>query len=93
MRSVLFYGLETWPIQVEDERVLEVFDNDSISHILHVRRGDCVPTVELRRRPCQNSSSKEGPTDLNMLRDVLNDLILFTLPHTWSKRKFGELKT
>ncbi len=32
--------------------MLEVFDNDSILHILHVRCRDCVPPVELRRRFC-----------------------------------------
>ncbi len=32
--------------------MLEVFDNDSIRRILHVRRRDCVPSVELRRRLC-----------------------------------------
>ncbi len=29
--------------------MLEAFDNDSIRRILHVRRRDCVPSVELRR--------------------------------------------
>ncbi len=41
---------ETWPVQVADERMLEVFDNDSMSRILLVRRRDCVTCVELRRR-------------------------------------------
>ncbi len=35
--------------------MLEVFDNDSISRILRVRRRDCVPSVELRRRLCLTS--------------------------------------
>ncbi len=30
--------------------MLEVFDNDSIHRILRVRRRDCVPSKELRRR-------------------------------------------
>ncbi len=34
---------------VADERMLKVFDNDSIRRILRVRRRDCVPSVELRR--------------------------------------------
>ncbi len=50
MRSILLYGCETWPVRVDDERMLEVFDNDSIRRILRVRRRDCVPSVELRRR-------------------------------------------
>ncbi len=35
--------------------MLEVFDNDSIRRILRVRRRDCVPSVELRRRLCLTS--------------------------------------
>ncbi len=35
--------------------MLEVFDNDSIRRILRVRRRDCVPPVELRRRLCLTS--------------------------------------
>ncbi len=52
VRSILLYGCETWPGRVADERMLEVFDNDSIRRILRVRRRDCVPSVELRRRLC-----------------------------------------
>ncbi len=50
MRSILLYGCEIWPVRVTDERMLEVFDNGSIRRILRVRRRDCVPSVELRRR-------------------------------------------
>ncbi len=39
-------------VRVTDERVLEVFDNESIRHILRIRRRDYVPFVELRRRLC-----------------------------------------
>ncbi len=39
VRSILLYGCETCPIRVADERMLEVFDNDSI---LRVRRRGCV---------------------------------------------------
>ncbi len=35
--------------------MLEVFDNDSINRFLCVRRRDCVPSVELRRRLCITS--------------------------------------
>ncbi len=38
VRSILLYGCETWPVRVADERMLEVFDNDSIRRILRVRR-------------------------------------------------------
>ncbi len=43
VRSNLHYGCETWPVRVADERMLEVFDKDSIRRILRVRRRDCVP--------------------------------------------------
>ncbi len=52
VRSILLYGCETWPVRVAEERSLEAFDNDSIRRILHVRRRDCVPSMELRRRLC-----------------------------------------
>ncbi len=57
VRSILLYGCDTWPVRVADERVLEVFDNDSIRRILRVRRRDCVQSVELRRRLCLTSIS------------------------------------
>ncbi len=53
--SISFYGCETWPIRVADDRMLEVFDNDRIHRILRVRHIDCVPSVELRRRLCLSS--------------------------------------
>ncbi len=55
MHSILLYGCETLPIGVADERILEVFDNESIRRILRVRRRNCVPSVELRRRLCLTS--------------------------------------
>ncbi len=55
VRSILLYGCETWPVRVADERMLKVFDNDSIQRILRVRRTDCVASVELRRRLCLTS--------------------------------------
>ncbi len=50
VRSILFYGCETWPVRVADERMLEAFDNDSIHRISRFRRRGCVQCVELRRR-------------------------------------------
>ncbi len=52
VRSILLYGCETWPVREANKMMLEVFDNDSIRRILRVRRKDCVPSVELRRRLC-----------------------------------------
>ncbi len=57
VRSVLLCGCETWPVKVADERILEVFDNASMRRILRVRRRDCVPPVELRRRFCLTSKT------------------------------------
>ncbi len=36
--SILLFDCETWPVRVANERMLEVFDNDSIRHILRVMR-------------------------------------------------------
>ncbi len=55
VRSILLNGCQAWPVRVTDERMLEVFDNDSIRRILRVRRRDCVPSVELRHRLCLTS--------------------------------------
>ncbi len=52
VRSILLNGCETWPARVADERMLEVLQNDSIRCILHVKRRDCVPSVNVRRRLC-----------------------------------------
>ncbi len=50
VRTTLLYGFETWPLPVEDQRRLEVFDNDCLHHILGRRRQDRVPCVVLRRQ-------------------------------------------
>ncbi len=39
--SILFYGCETWPLRVADERMMEVFDNGSIRRICLSR----IPTL------------------------------------------------
>ncbi len=75
--------------------MLEVFDNDSI---LHVRRRDCVPSVELRRRLCLTSI----PAQLVQRRlrwfgrRIECELIkgLLPTPHrTWRRQAGGQLKT
>ncbi len=33
-------GCETWPLRVANERALEVFENDSIYHILYMKCRD-----------------------------------------------------
>ncbi len=80
----------------------EVFDNDSIRRILRVRRRDCVPSVELRRRLSLTSI----PTLLVQRRlrwfgnaarcpegELIKELLLPTPPRTWRRRAGGQLKT
>ncbi len=47
---MVLYGWETWPVRVADERMLVVFDNDSIRHILHMRCINSIIAVGLRWR-------------------------------------------
>ncbi len=55
VRSDLPYDFETWPVRVADERMWEIFGNDSIHRVLRIRRRDRVPSVELRCRFCLTS--------------------------------------
>ncbi len=50
VRTILLYGCETWPLRVEDQRCLEVFDNDCLRRILGRRRRDRVPCEVLRHQ-------------------------------------------
>ncbi len=67
-----------------DERGLTVFDNDSIRRILHVRRRDCVPAVEMQRRfrlaskPAQLGQRKHRYFDLAARRpdELIMNLLL-----------------
>ncbi len=95
-------GCETWPVRVADERMLEVFDNDSIRRILRVRRRDCVPSVELRRRlsltsiPALLVQSRLrwfGHAARRPEGELIKDLLLPTPPRTWRNRTGGQLKT
>ncbi len=100
--SILLYGCEAWSVRVTDERMLEIFGNDGIRHILHGRRRDCVPSVELRRRLCLTSilallvyrrlrwfsHAARRPDD-----ELIKDLLLPTPPRTWRRRTGGPLKT
>ncbi len=47
VRSILLYGCETLPVGVVDQKILAIFDNDSIRRVLFVMRRDCVPSEEL----------------------------------------------
>ncbi len=98
VRTILLYGCKTQPVRVADQRMLEVFANDSIRRILRVRRKDCMPSVELRRRLCLTSI----PTLLVQRRlrwfghvarrpkgGLIKDLLLPTPPRTWRRRAGG----
>ncbi len=98
--SIVLYGCETWPVRVADERVLEVFENDSIRRILHVRRRDCVPSVELRRHlhltsiPAllvQRRLRWFGHTARRPEGELIKDLLLPTPPRTWRRQAGGQL--
>ncbi len=102
MRSILLYGGETWPVRVADERMLEVFDNDSIRRILCVRRRDCVPSLELRRRLCltrtpallvQRRLCWFGHAAKRTVGELIKDLLLPTTPRTRRRRTGDQLKT
>ncbi len=96
VRSIKLYGFETSPVRVADERMLDVFDNDSI------RRRDCVPSVELRRRLCLTSRPALlvrrrlhwfGHAERRPEGELIKDLLLPTSPRTWRRRARGQLKT
>ncbi len=83
------------------ERMLEVFDNDSIRRILRVRRRDCVPSVELRRRLCltsvltllvQRRLRWFGHAARRPEGELSKNLHLPTPPRTWRRRAGGQLK-
>ncbi len=102
VRSTFLYGCETWPVRVADERMLEVFDNDSICHILRVRRRDFVQSMELRRRlrltsiPAllvQRRLLWFGHPARRPEGELIKDLLLPTPPRTWRRRAGGQLKT
>ncbi len=92
VRSILLCGCEPWPVRVADERMLEVYDNDSIRRILHLRRRGCVPSVELQRYLCLTSMSAllvqrrlrwfghaaKGPEG-----ELIKDLLLSTPTRMW----------
>ncbi len=92
----------SWPVRVADERMLEVFENDSIRRILRVGHRDCVPSVELCHRICRTSI----PTLLVQRRlrwfghasrrpegELIKDLLHPTPPRKWRRRDGGQLKT
>ncbi len=102
VRSILPYGCVTWPVRVADERMLEVFDNDSTHCILRVRCRDCVPSGELRRRLCLTSIAALfvqrrlhwfGHATRRPDGELIKDLLLPARPRTWRRLTGGQLKT
>ncbi len=96
---VLDYALR-W--RVAHERMLDVSENDSPRRVLRVRRRDCVPSVELRRRLCltsipalfvQRRLRRFGHAARRPNGELIKDLPLPTQPRTWRRRTGGPLKT
>uniref|UniRef100_A0A183K3E3 Endonuclease-reverse transcriptase n=1 Tax=Schistosoma curassoni TaxID=6186 RepID=A0A183K3E3_9TREM len=52
--SVLIYGCETWPLRVEDTRMILVFDDRCLRNIIFVCWYDRVSNSEIRRRVLWN---------------------------------------
>ncbi len=82
--------------------MLEVFDSDGIHRILRLRRTDCVPSVELRRRlgltsiPAllvQRRLRWFGHATRRPKGELIKDLLLPTPPRTWRRRAGAQLKT
>ncbi len=85
-----------------DERMLEVFDNECIRRLLCASRRGCVPSEELRRRPCLTSIPALfvqrrlhwfGHAARRPEGELIKDLLLPTPPRTWRRRGGGQLKT
>ncbi len=85
-----------WTVREANERILGIFDNGSIRRILHVRRGDCVPSVELRRNLCLTSipalltQSRFGQAERHPDSELITNLLLSTPRRTWRRRTGGQ---
>ncbi len=102
VQSILLNGCQMWTMGVADEMMLAVFGNDTIRRILHMRRRDCVPTAELRRRlrltsipaqPVQRRLRWFGHAVRRPESGLSNDLLFPTPPRSWQKRTEGQLNT
>ncbi len=92
MRPIVLYVCEAWLKRIADERMLDVFYNDSINAILHARHRGCVPSVELRRRFClaripallvQKRLRWFGHAATRAGSELIKGLLLPTPPRTW----------
>ncbi len=84
------------------ERISEVFDNDSIRRILHMRHRDCVLTAKLQYHiplisiPAQLVGRRLrlfGHAARRPDGEPIKGLLLPTPPRTWYRRTGGQLKT
>ncbi len=82
--------------------LLEVFVNDSIHRILHIRRRDCVPAMEQRHHLCLTSIPALfvqrrlrwfGYAVRRPESELIKGLLLPTPHRTWHRRTGGQLKT
>ncbi len=102
IRIILVYGCETWPLCVEEQRCLEVFDNYCLRRILGRRRRDRVPcevlrhrlhlgvlsTTLLQRRLRWFGHAARRPAG-KIIRDVIDPLA----PTHWRQKRGGQLMT
>ncbi len=100
-KSIALYGCKRWPAWSTDERMLAVFDNESIRQILHVSHIDCVRTVEQRRRlylACilaqldQRRLRWLGQAARHPKDELNRGLFLSTQPRTWHDHVGDKLK-
>ncbi len=100
VRTILLYGCVTWSLRVEDQRRLEVFDNDCLRRILGRRRLDRVPRnvlrhqLHLRALPpvlLQRRLRWFGPTALRPVSEIIREVINPEPPVHWRKKRGGQL--
>ncbi|MDY6930075.1 MAG: reverse transcriptase family protein [Pseudomonadota bacterium] len=102
VRTTLLYGSETWPLRVADRNKIEVFDNDCLRRILHVRRIEHIPVSTLQRK-CHLLSMPSlmlqrrlrwfGHVARRSPGELLHEAVHLTPRETWRKRLGGQLKT
>ncbi len=100
---ILLYGCETWPLRVEDQRRLEVFDNDCLRRIRGRRRRlDRVPCAVLRRQLhlravppvlLQRRLRWFGHAARRLAGEIIREVINPEPPVHWCKKRGGQLKT
>jgi hypothetical protein len=101
IRSILLYGCETWPLKIEDERRLMIFDHWCLRIILRVRYFHRVSNTSIRSRS-GNITALNVVIQERRLRwfghvlrtspDELTYLSLNARPlNTWKRKRGGQL--